>query len=208
MSTCHAPTPFSPCGLNSWVYYFCLRALQPAGPVSFSPSLFLSLVFPRSPPTWSINTCYRPAGSRPMGERRRERKGRCEKESDNTKNSTPRKRGIRWRKEKTTQVTKKKGNDSSWRRDRETFDLNVWKKKRRDADTVTKRETPMKDVLWLNSIIFCKRELYQPSSAFIRLLNPERRTCWERRDKDGKECSGKTWRLVAWALVLSCLKVL
>lgn len=34
----------------------------------------------------------------------------------------------------------------------------------------------MKDVLWLNSIIFSERELYQPLSAFIRLLNPKRRT--------------------------------
>ncbi len=63
-----APTPFSfylSVRFELLVYYFCLCALQPAGPAFLS--LSLSLLFPCSPPTWSINTCYRPAGSRPKG---------------------------------------------------------------------------------------------------------------------------------------------
>lgn len=105
LSTCHAPAPLlsvrfellgvlflSPCIAACWA---CLLL-----------SLSLSLVFPRSPPTWSINTCYRPAGSRPKGERRRERE-KVWKESEDTENRTPRKRGMRWRKRKKQQKNRR-----------------------------------------------------------------------------------------------------
>lgn len=93
------PHPFLPLSLSLsfsvrfelLVYYFCLRALQPAGPAFLS--LSLSLLSPCSPPTWSINTCYRPAGSRPKRERRREREkeGVIPRERENTKNKDPKK---------------------------------------------------------------------------------------------------------------------
>jgi len=57
-------------------------------------SLSLSLLSPCSPPTWSINTCYRPAGSRPKGERHtereKEREGVRPRERE-TKNKDPKK---------------------------------------------------------------------------------------------------------------------
>lgn len=61
----------------------------------------------------------------------------------------------------------------------------------RESATAKKKETQMKDVLWLNSIIFCKRELYQPLSAFIRLLNPKRRT-QKRKQERLKDVQGAT----------------
>lgn len=54
----------SPFGLNSWCTIFVsVHCSLPGLPFSLS----LSLLSPCSPPTWSINTCYRPAGSRPKG---------------------------------------------------------------------------------------------------------------------------------------------
>lgn len=74
----------------------------------------------------------------------------------------------------------------------------------REWETARKRRAHMKDVLWLNSIIFCERELYQPLSAFIRLLNPKRRT-QKRKLERLKDVRGATWRSVAWVLVPNCL---